>query len=66
MANIHRVLWGEGVFLRPQHFQQQALYSEWLGQNAARLARSYAGAAGIHAGTFRHGREGAAPSAPGA
>ena len=61
MANIHRVLWGEGVFLRPQHFQQQALYSEWLGQNAARLARSYPwGVAGIEidqdalsAGTLR-------------
>lgn len=24
----HRVLWGEGMFLRPQHFQQQALFLE--------------------------------------
>ena len=25
MLNAKRVLWGEGMFLRPQHFQQQAL-----------------------------------------
>jgi type VI secretion system protein ImpJ len=24
----HGILWGEGMFLRPQHFQQQALYTE--------------------------------------
>lgn len=28
MSRIHRVLWGEGVFLRPQHFQQQELFQE--------------------------------------
>ncbi len=26
MTKAHRILWGEGVFLRPQHFQQQDLY----------------------------------------
>jgi type VI secretion system protein ImpJ len=26
MLKAKRVLWGEGMFLRPQHFQQQALY----------------------------------------
>lgn len=26
MTKTHRILWGEGVFLRPQHFQQQDLY----------------------------------------
>lgn len=26
MPTVHRVLWGEGMFLRPQHFQQQQQY----------------------------------------
>ncbi|XZG71806.1 type VI secretion system baseplate subunit TssK [Chitinibacteraceae bacterium HSL-7] len=37
MSAIHRVLWGEGMFLRPQHFQQQALFHEH--QLADRLAQ---------------------------
>jgi len=28
VTKVHRTLWGEGVFLRPQHFQQQDLYVE--------------------------------------
>lgn len=28
MPGSHRILWGEGLFLRPQHFQQQALFLE--------------------------------------
>ena len=28
MLSSKRVLWGEGLFLRPQHFQQQALFVE--------------------------------------
>ena len=28
MSKTHRILWGEGVFLRPQHFQQQDLHFE--------------------------------------
>lgn len=28
MIQAQRVLWGEGMFLRPQHFQQQALFFE--------------------------------------
>lgn len=28
MSKTMRILWGEGMFLRPQHFQQQALYGE--------------------------------------
>lgn len=28
MLRTHRVLWGEGMFLRPQHFQQQDLFTE--------------------------------------
>ncbi|HEX7649744.1 MAG TPA: type VI secretion system baseplate subunit TssK [Noviherbaspirillum sp.] len=34
MAHLHRILWGEGMFLRPQHFQQQAQFDEGL---AARI-----------------------------
>lgn len=28
MPGSSRILWGEGLFLRPQHFQQQALFNE--------------------------------------
>jgi type VI secretion system protein ImpJ len=28
MSRLHRILWGEGIFLRPQHFQQQERYLE--------------------------------------
>ena len=28
MSRALRVLWGEGLFLRPQHFQQQALFAD--------------------------------------
>ena len=28
MLSSNRILWGEGLFLRPQHFQQQALFVE--------------------------------------
>jgi type VI secretion system protein ImpJ len=28
MSSTNRILWGEGLFLRPQHFQQQALFLE--------------------------------------
>lgn len=30
MSRFHRILWGEGMFLRPQHFQQQAQFDEGL------------------------------------
>ncbi len=30
MTSAHRILWGEGMFLRPQHFQQQSIHNEWL------------------------------------
>lgn len=30
MTSAHRILWGEGMFLRPQHFQQQSIHHEWL------------------------------------
>ncbi len=36
MTRTHRILWGEGTFLRPQHFQQQELFLE------GRLARCMA------------------------
>jgi type VI secretion system protein ImpJ len=45
VTSAHRVLWGEGMFLRPQHFQQQSLYQEWLLGNI--VAHYHAYPAGI-------------------
>lgn len=36
-----KVLWSEGLFLRPQHFQQQERYFENLIEHRARSIRSY-------------------------
>ena len=36
-----KVLWSEGLFLRPQHFQQQERYLENLVERRARAIRSY-------------------------
>ena len=36
-----KVLWSEGLFLRPQHFQQQERYLENLIERRARAIRSY-------------------------
>ncbi|MEO6270782.1 MAG: type VI secretion system baseplate subunit TssK [Lautropia sp.] len=36
-----KVLWSEGLFLRPQHFQQQDRYFENLVERRARAIRSY-------------------------
>jgi len=30
MLRSNRILWGEGMFLRPQHFQQQAMFTEQM------------------------------------
>ena len=40
MTDTRRILWGEGIFLRPQHFQQQELYLE--GRLAQCLAATHA------------------------
>jgi type VI secretion system protein ImpJ len=37
-----KVLWGEGLFLRPQHFQQQDAYHEWRVAETARGLHPYA------------------------
>jgi len=37
-----KVLWGEGLFLRPQHFQQQDAYHEWRLAQAVRGLHPYA------------------------
>jgi type VI secretion system protein ImpJ len=37
-----KVLWGEGLFLRPQHFQQQDAYHEWRLADAVRTLHPYA------------------------
>ncbi|MDW3224241.1 MAG: type VI secretion system baseplate subunit TssK [Paracoccaceae bacterium] len=36
MAEWHKVIWSEGMFLRQQHFQRQDRYTDWL-FNAARM-----------------------------
>jgi type VI secretion system protein ImpJ len=36
-----KVIWSEGLFLRPQHFQQQERYLENLVERRARAVRSY-------------------------
>jgi type VI secretion system protein ImpJ len=37
-----KVLWGEGLFLRPQHFQRQDAYHEWRLAETARALHPYA------------------------
>lgn len=37
----NRVMWSEGLFLRPQHFQQQDRHSEWLADRRAAPLRPY-------------------------
>jgi type VI secretion system protein ImpJ len=37
-----KVLWGEGLFLRPQHFQRQDAYHEWRLAEATRTLHPYA------------------------
>lgn len=42
MIPTSKVLWGEGLFLRPQHFQQQDAYHEWRLAQAMRGLHPYA------------------------
>lgn len=42
MIPTSKVLWGEGLFLRPQHFQQQDAYHEWRLAQAVRGLHPYA------------------------
>jgi type VI secretion system protein ImpJ len=56
-----KVLWGEGLFLRPQHFQRQDSYHEWRLAEAMRALHPYAwglrrlvvDAAGLSSGILR-------------
>lgn len=41
MVQAHRVLWGEGMFLRPHHFQQQAQFLEQSIATHLRTARQH-------------------------
>jgi type VI secretion system protein ImpJ len=41
MTRAHRILWGEGTFLRPQHFQQQDRFLETRLARALALGRSH-------------------------
>lgn len=40
--NNAKILWGEGLFLRPQHFQRQDAYAEDLARKALLAANPYA------------------------
>lgn len=42
MAWKNKVIWSEGMFLRPQHFQQQARYVENLVETRCGVLRSHA------------------------
>ncbi|MGC4060343.1 MAG: type VI secretion system baseplate subunit TssK [Aquabacterium sp.] len=42
MIQSPKILWGEGLFLRPQHFQQQDAYHEWRLSQMTRLLHPYA------------------------
>lgn len=42
MIQSPKILWGEGLFLRPQHFQQQDAYHEWRLSQVSRLLHPYA------------------------
>lgn len=42
MIHSQKILWGEGLFLRPQHFQQQDAYHEWRLAQMTRLIHPYA------------------------
>jgi type VI secretion system protein ImpJ len=41
MLRANRILWGEGMFLRPQHFQQQDLFTEQAIAQALRQVHAY-------------------------
>ena len=42
MFRSNKVLWGEGQFLRPQHFQFQYAYHEWRTAETAASLHPYA------------------------
>ena len=42
MIRSSKILWGEGLFLRPQHFQRQDAYHEWRLAEQARALHPYA------------------------
>ena len=42
MIRSSKVLWGEGLFLRPQHFQRQDAYHEWRLAEISRAVHPYA------------------------
>lgn len=42
MIQTPKVLWGEGLFLRPQHFQHQDAYHEWRLAQMSRALHPYA------------------------
>jgi type VI secretion system protein ImpJ len=58
MSKAHRILWGGGVFLRPQHFQQQALFVDNAIAETAQSIQRHAWGLGrieLDAGALRTG-----------
>ena len=41
MADSNRILWSEGMFLRPQHFQQQDRYHESVLQQIQKSLKTH-------------------------
>ncbi len=37
MMKTERPLWGRGIMVSPQHFQQQAAYAAWTAEVIARM-----------------------------
>ena len=42
MMKTERPLWGRGIMVSPQHFQQQAAYAAWTAEVIARLGKDAA------------------------
>lgn len=59
MSENNKVLWSEGLFLRPQHFQQQERYIEYLLENRIHSLSPYAyGLSGLQIDSemLKHGK----------
>ncbi len=41
MSSRNRVVWNEGLFVKPQHFQQQQRYLEYLIDERVKSANPY-------------------------
>ncbi|MEI4023242.1 type VI secretion system baseplate subunit TssK, partial [Klebsiella pneumoniae] len=41
MMKTERPLWGRGIMVSPQHFQQQAAYAAWTAEVIARMGLNH-------------------------